>query len=362
VNKLLTDKEVRAIKSAGRYSVAPNLFLWISELGSRSFHVRVTQESGKRSWRSIGDANSMTVKEARLQATQVSAVKAKPAATTRTFGIVFAEYVEMQKSSWRGARSEDQWRQSFKDYIDPKIGSRKIDEIKPFHIAEVLKPIWTTKSETARRVRGRIELVIDYELARLGLLQINPAQSRFIGNLLPKQKAIETHLEAPTLSELKELYQSLNGKSASHLALKWTIEHACRTTETREANFKEIQDGVWVIPAARMKAGREHRSPIVGDIPERKGKSGLLFPYGEAPLSINGMRSILQKRKIKWTVHGIRSCFRSWAQENGVADRVAEQQLAHVDTNSVQRAYARSDLLEERRAVLLRWKGVLNEQ
>jgi integrase len=361
MNKLLTDKEVRAIKDAGRYLIAPNLFLVVSDSGSRSYHARISLATGKRSWRSLGLSTDMTVKEARTKALHLTESKMQESITYRTFGIAFEEYIEMNRSSWKNESSERQWRQSFKDYINPKIGSLKIEEIKPFHIADLLKPIWTTKSETARRVRGRIELVIDYELARIGVLAINPAQSRFIGNLLPKQKVGETHLEAPTVEELRTLYQSL-GDSVSHLALKWTIEHACRTTETREATHDEINENIWTIPAERMKASREHRSPIVGVIPERKGKSNLLFPNGDEPLSINGMRSILQKRKIKWTVHGVRSCFRSWCQEVGVSDRVAEQQLAHIDTNAVQRAYARSDLLEERRAVLVKWVEVLNEK
>jgi integrase len=357
---LLTDKQIKSITDIGRHLVAPSLFLVITPNGGKNYHARVTLSNGKRSWRSLGSIDSMTVKQARTKALQITETQVDPVTNARTFKTCFDEYVSMNKSSWKNESSLEQWNQTFNTYINPKIGHLKIDEIRPFHIADLLKPIWLTKSETARRIRGRVKTVIDYELARLGLMQINPAETRFIGNLLPKQKYVETHFNAPTLDELKRLFQSLNDKSTSHLALKWTILHVCRTTETREATHDEIHGDVWVIPKERMKNGVEHIVPIVGDIPTMVNKSNLLFPYLDKPLSINGMRSVLQKRKITWTVHGIRSCFRSWCQENGIGDRVAEECLAHMDDNKTQRAYARSNLLNERRLVLIKWKETLD--
>lgn len=359
---LLTDKQVKALTEPGRYPVAPLLFLIVAPTGSRTYHARVTLANGKRSWRSLGRLEDLTVKDARTKVLSLTKDKSEHVVTTRTFAVAFEEFMRLNEKEHRWKNGgQDQWHQTFKSYIDPKIGGLKIDEIKPHHVVEVLRPIWMAKKETARRIQGRIKTIIDYELAKLGLLQINPAETRFIGNLLPKQKIVETHLTAPTFTELKDLYKSLDTKFTSHHALKWTILHACRTTETREATFDEIKDGLWVIPKERMKANREHQSPIVCELPKTMVKTNLLFPHKNEPLSINGMRGILQKRNITWTVHGIRSCFRSWCQENGINDRVAETQLAHINPNAVERAYARSDLLEERKALLLKWKWALDE-
>jgi integrase len=357
----LTDKEIRAIDQIGKHWCASGLYLIVTANGGKSYHARVQLQSGKRTWRSIGSPGELTLKEAQRKAILMSGEAVEASVKNRSFGTAFDEYVAMQIGTWKNESSELQWRQTYKDYVSKYIGAMAVSEIKPFHIAHLLKPIWNTKSETARRVRGRIETVIDYEQARLGILDINPAQMRFIKNLLPKQRDQGEHHEAPTLAQLKDLYQSLNAKSASHLALKWTIEHACRTTETREAVWSEVKDGIWTIPASRMKGGKEFKSAIVGALP--KTKKGLLFPNLEGlPLSINGMRAILQKRNITWTVHGVRSCFRTWCQETGVPDRLAEAQLAHVDKDKIQRAYARSDLLEERRVLMTKWHEVINEK
>jgi integrase len=363
---LLSDKQVKSLTEPGRYPVAPLLFLVIAPTGSKTFHARVTLENGKRSWRSLGRLEDLTVKEARTKVLEITKEKSERVVTTRTFAVVFEEFMRTNEkhNRWKND-GQTQWHQSFRDYIKPKIGGLKVDEIKPFHVVEVLKPIWSTKMETARRVQGRIKTVIDYELARLGLMAINPAETRFISNLLPKQKLIETHLSAPTFIELKQLYQSLDIKFTSHYALKWLILHGCRTTEAKEATHSEIKgndkDGyIWVIPPERMKNNLEHTSPVMMEIPKRVGESDLLFPKDGKPLSINGMRSILQKRKITWTVHGIRATFSTWCQENGISDSFAERQLSHKETNSVRRAYARSDLLQERKVVLTKWKDALD--
>lgn len=356
----LTDKQIRVIDTPGKHWAAPGLYVICTETGAKSWYARIQQLSGKRTWRALGSCDELPIKQAQKQAIMLSGTKVDKSNRGRTFKTAFLEYITTHQSDWKNESSLRQWNQSFTDYIDSKIGSMAIADIRPHNIADLLRPIWTTKAETARRVRGRIEQVIDYEQARQGVLDANPAQMRFMRNLLSKQKSEVTHLAAPTLAELQALYQSLNTKSASHRALRWTIEHACRTTETREATWDEVQGDVWVIPAARMKGGKAHVSPIVGEM-HSKGKATLLFPNADdKPLSINGMRAILQKRGITWTVHGVRSCFRTWCQENGIPDRVAEAQLAHVDKDQVQRAYARSDLLDERRAVLTKWLEVLN--
>jgi len=362
MKKLLTDKEVRLITQAGTHQIAPSLYLYINTTGLRTFRTRVKLANGKRSWRTIGSADKITVKEAQRKATIASTEVAETILISREFKVAFNEYIEFNKSSWKNESSERQWRQTFNDYIDPEIGSMRVEEIKPLHIAKLLKPIWSLKGETARRIRGRIEIVIDYEQARLGLMTVNPAQTRFITNLLPKQKLEEKHHVAPSLEELQDFYNTLEDRYVSHLALKWTIQHACRTSETRFATFDEIQNDVWVIPAIRMKNSKEFVSPIVGSIPQKSPRTNLLFPVRNEAMSINGMRSVVIKKGLKWDVHGIRSTFGTWCQEQGIATEIWDGQLSHTNKDKVQRAYGRSNLLELRRKVMIDWFNMLNNR
>ena len=221
----------------------------------------------------------------------------------------------------------------------------------------MLADLWKTKHETARRIRGRLQLVIDYEFARLGLMLANPADLRFIKPLLPKVKQSEDHHAAPTMNELRKLYQAL-GDDVSHRCLGWVILTACRTTEARMAHSSEVADGIWTIPASRMKAGRVHKT-LAPWQPEEKG---LLFAINGEALSLNGMRGILVKRDLAFTVHGIRSTFSDWATEQGYDSRIIEAQLAHADKDKVRAAYQRSDLLKQRVAMMHHWAKELRKK
>ena len=344
----LTDKQVRAITDVGRHWVAQGLYLEITKAGTRTYLARATLPDGRRTWRSIGSQDKVSIGEARKQAMQDYA----EVETSRKFADVFADFIKTKQHEWKNEASHQQWLQTFEDYIQPKLGHAPIADIKPAMVAELLAPLWLTKSETARRVRSRIASTIDFEQARQGVIEANPADLRFIKRLLPKQRDRDQHFEAPTLDQLRVLYQALDDKHVAHRCLRWLIHHVCRTTEAREAVYSEIHGDTWVIPPERMKGGREHVSPIIE--PVELG-TGLMFAINNEPLSINGMRSVLVKRDYLWTVHGIRSCFSSWASEQGVDSRVVERQLAHVDANQVRAAYDRSDLLEARRELLTQW-------
>ncbi len=341
----LTAKQINALTDSGRHRVSDGLYLRVTPSGSRYWDARITVD-GRRTWRTIGDGSISAQIARRL------AINAEPIDTNkaRKFGLVWSEYIEKNGKSWKSVIHHRQWEQTGRDYILPMLSDRFVDQIRPEHIAAILAPLWLDKHESARRIRGRIELVIDYEYARLGLLQVNPAELKFVGKLLPKHKQIEEHHAAPTLDELQALLKTLSD-DASHQCLRWVAMTACRTSEARLAVSSEIKDGVWAIPASRMKANRPHRVFA----PWEPKNIGLLFSHKNKALSLNAMRSILVKRKLGWTVHGIRSTFSSWATEQGFDSRLIERQLAHTDTNQVRAAYDRSDLLDQRGAMMHQW-------
>lgn len=349
----LTVKQIAALVAIGRHRVDDGLYLRITSHG-RYWDARITVD-GKRSWKSVGDAANMSVVIARkLASAQAEKV---PTNRTRTVRAVWAEYIDRHSDSWKSPIHLRQWNQTGDDYVLPAIGDRRIDELRPEHIANVLTDLWRTKHETARRIRGRIQLVIDYEFARIGLMLANPADLRFIKPLLPKVKQSEDHHAAPTMDELRKLYQAL-GDDVSHRCLRWTILTACRTTEARFARSSEVADGIWTVPASRMKAGREHKTLA----PWEPDEKGLLFAINGEPLSLNGMRGILVKRNLPFTVHGIRSTFSDWAATNGYDSRLIEAQLAHADKDKVRAAYQRSDLLKQRVAMMQMWKKELQKK
>lgn len=341
----LTAKEIHSLTTAGRHRVSDGLYLRITPAGSRYWDARITTD-GKRTWRTVGDG-SISVQIAKRLAMTAEPIDTSKA---RKFGLVWMEYIEKNCQSWKSAIHFRQWEQTGRDYILPALADRSVDEIRPEHVVTVLAPLWINKHESARRIRGRIALVIDYELARLGRLSVNPAELKFINKLLPRHRQVEEHHPAPTVDELKALLSAL-GDDASHRCIRWLAMTACRTTEARLAAAAEVSDGIWTIPAARMKTGRAHRVLAPWE-PEEKG---LMFTHKKNPLSMNGMRSLLIKRGILWTVHGIRSTFSSWATEQGFDSRLIERQLSHTDRDQVRAAYDRSDLLDQRSAMMREW-------
>lgn len=345
----LTVKQINALSSAGRHRVSDGLYLRITPSGSRYWDARITVD-GKRTWRTIGDGSISAQIARRL------AMNAEPEITNtaRKFSVVWSEYIERHGNGWKSAIHHRQWAQTGRDYILPMLADRPIDAIRPEHVVAILAPLWLDKHESARRIRGRIELVIDYEFARLGLLKPNAAEMKLISKLLPRHRQEERHHPAPTVAELAKLLASL-GDDASHQCLRWLAMTACRTSEARFATVDEVVGSVWTIPASKMKSDREHR--VVA--PWQPTGEGYLFQYRGHPLSLNAMRSILVKRKIGWTVHGIRSTFSSWATEQGFDSRLIESQLAHSDKDKVRAAYARSDLFEQRREMIASWRCLL---
>lgn len=368
----LTDKKVQAAK-AGRYYDGNGLILRVRESGSRDFALRVTKD-GRTSDYGLGGYPLVSLSEAREKAFLLrknikAGILPEPKSTIENhlFQTLAEDYIKAHAPAWKGSKSEDQWRASLTAYAYPKIGKKLAKEISTQDILLVLKPIWETKNETANRVRGRIEKILDYAIAQGYRSSDNPA--RWLGHLitlLPKPSLIAPvqHYPAMDYRDLPSFWEKLSlmdGMGAA--ALRWTILTAARSGETRGATHSEIKDNLWIIPSARMKAGKEHRVPLVkainSIIPKKiSNESTLIFPaLRGGKLSDMSISAVLKRMNIKnVTVHGFRSTFRDWAGESTAHPReVIEHALAHQLKNKSEAAYARSDLLEKRRSLMEDW-------
>jgi integrase len=290
-----------------------------------------------------------------------------------TFAEVAEAYIAAHEASWRNTMHRQQWRNSLDTYVHPVIGNLGVAIIDTDAVMRVLEPIWHEKSETASRLRGRIEAVLDYAAARGWRSGDNPARWRgHIDNLLPSRAKIarvEHHAALPWQDTAGFLAALRQQKGVGALALEFVILTAARTGEVVGATWQEIdrQAALWTVPAARMKVGREHRVPlsdaamaVLEAAAPLRGNEGaaLAFPGRRRgqPLSSRGMASLLERMKrTDLTVHGFRSTFRDWAGETGQPADLAEAALAHTLGNKVQTAYQRGDLLDRRRRLMADW-------
>jgi integrase len=288
-----------------------------------------------------------------------------------TFGRIADDFLAAKGAEWRNAKHRAQWEMTLQKYAAP-LRSRPVDGIDTTAVLEVLHPLWATIPETASRLRGRIETVLDAARARglIGQHEANPARWRgHLDKLLPKrQKLTRGHHAAMAFAEVPDFMARLRKRDAvAALALEFTILTAARTAEALGARWDEIDFGrkVWTVPAARMKGGREHRVALSGRamaILEKlvAAKSGeFVFPgqRPDKPLSGMAMEMVLRRMKADGvTVHGFRSSFRDWCGEVSTFPReVAEAALAHVAGDQTERAYRRGDALEKRRALMESW-------
>ena len=286
-----------------------------------------------------------------------------------TFASACEKVIAIHSESWsdRG-RSEHQWRASLRAYVMPRLGSKRVDAIDSAHVMAVLLPIWSTKRETARRVRQRIGAVMKWAIAQ-GYRNDNPAGDA-IAAALPKNVVKRQHLPALHHSKVAAAIDRVrrsNAYRSTVLTFEFLVLTACRSGEVRGTRWEELDcdRAVWTIPAERMKAGREHRVPLsaqaLGVLDEAKGLSskngGLVFPSRSGRiLSQAALPKLLRELEIGAVPHGFRSSFRDWAAECTEAPReVCELALAHVNNDRVEAAYRRSDLFEKRRLLMNAW-------
>jgi len=389
LNKL-TVKQVESIKlGAGRHSDGGGLYLSVARGGSKSWTFFVNT-GGKRKELGLGGFPTVSLADAREKAAafrKIVAAGGDPARERqreqeKTFGEIFDSYIDDREHIWKNAVHRHQWRRSA-EVECAAIRNKLISQIGQDEILSVLKPIWTTKAETASRLRGRLDLVLEFAIARKMHSGPNPAMKRSLRAILPPQKRTVKNHSAMPFAKVPALMTQLRETTGSMaaLALQFTILTACRTGECVGAVWSEIEfdcDGgpVWRVPAVRMKNGREHIVPLSrptveilerlrgdddpdpaayifpGSPGKRKGKSG--------PLSNMAMLQHLQTIAATATTHGFRSSFRDWCGDCTDHPReTVEMCLAHTVGNQVERSYRRSSALDKRRLVMADWANYL---
>ena len=367
----------------GRHSVAPNLNLRVRD-GKRTYVLRYCI-GGKRKDKHLGSADDLSLTEAKRLADKLRSelAEGKLPQTARdklaeklkeadapTFEKYALEAIEKIASVrvWKNAKHKAQWFATVRAYAFPVLGKKKLSEIKKTDVLEVLRPIWSTKTETASRVRGRLENIFSYAVTD-GLMEFNPAIWR--GNLdrdLPPPSKIQIveHHEAMPLEVLQEKISCFYpADTRTRQVILFTILTASRVGESVPARWDEIdwENRIWSVPPERRKDQKPypHRVPLSDQAiellnsVEKKGEE--IFCFNADNLgSRYSLAHLLQRiTKTTATMHGFRSTFRDWAAENGVPDTVAEKCLMHVTGNAVVQAYQRSDLLEQRREVMQAW-------
>lgn len=307
---------------------------------------------------------------------EVRNAEAAPPLRIPTFGELADEYIEAQSPQWRNDKHRAQWEMTLTVYAK-SLRDLPVDRVTTLAVMEVLKPIWLAKPETAARLRGRIERVLNASKAQGFRSGENPAQWRgHLDLLLPaRRKLSRGHHAALHYTKLPDLITRLRAREAvSATALEFLILTAARTSEVLGATWDEVDmtNRVWTVPAERMKAGRDHRVPLSGRAmallrtikPLTAGKDQEqrpIFPsHNGGPLSTNALSKLMERLGCDGTVHGFRSSFRDWAGEVSNHPReVAEAALAHTIGDATERAYRRGDALEKRRKLMDAWAAYI---
>ena len=366
---------IRALKEPGRYGDGDGLFLLVGKSGGRSWMVRV-QKDGKRRDIGLGSERKVSLAKARVDAALVCSqmeaglnpvAERKKAAGIPTFGEAAALVHAEHKSGWRNAKHGAQWLSSLEAYAFPIIGETPVNAIDGPAVRDVLAAIWLAKPETARRVRQRINGVVDWAIGKG--YRTAPLPMNAINKSLPKHRASAKHHAAMPYAAIPTFLQRVRQReSMGRLALEAVILTAGRSGEVRGAVWSEIdlERALWTIPAARMKAEREHVVPLSAAALRifrrmaelRTQGSDLVFPgtVRGKPLSDMTLAKVLRDMSLDCTPHGFRSGFRDWVSEETTFDgTVAEAALAHTIENKVEAAYRRGNLLEKRRALMAAW-------
>ena len=366
----------------------------VTGCGSRNWVLRFTRNGRRRDF-GLGGYPSVSLAQAkelaraaRAQIMQgVDPIDARQAAMKKpvakeieslTFAGAATQYIDTHESTWRNPKHAQQWRNTIKSYANPIIGEILVADIALPHVLAVLEPIWKEKTETASRLRGRIESVLDWAAARGHRADSNPARWKgLLDKLLPAPGKIaktEHHRALPYAQLPSFMVQLASQEGIAARALEFAILTATRSGEVRGARWEEfdLDAGTWTVPGVRMKAGKEHRVPLsekaLAIVRDQYATSfcEYVFPSshlpkpGDArdgkPLSDMALSAVLRRMGVEAVPHGFRSTFRDWAAEQtNVPNEVAEMALAHVVGNKVEAAYRRGDLFEKRRQLMQDW-------
>lgn len=395
VARELSDVAVRRLTVPGRHAVGgvSGLHLQVTETGARSWTL-LAMIGGKRREMGLGAYPEVSLKDAREAARKArqdiregrdpiaerkAARQALMAAAGRraTFREAGEAFIAAHEAGWANPKHRQQWKNTLEAYAYPVIGELAVGDVALAHVLKILEPLWSAKTETAKRLRGRIEQVLDAAQAR-GQIDgpwQNPARWRgHLDKLLakPSRVAKATHHRALAIDDAGDFVARLREQEGMGArALEFAILTAARSGEVRGARWPEIdlEAGVWTVPADRMKAGKEHRVPlsaealaVLAKVP-RMGETDLVFPAARGgSLSDMTLSAVMRRMKVDAVPHGFRSTFRDWsAERTAYPSEVCEMALAHTVGNKVEAAYRRGDLFDRRRRLMADWAAFLSK-
>ena len=410
--KALSARFVETVSKPGKYFDGQGLFLRVAKNGSRQWVQRITIR-GKRCELGLGSPPAVTLAAARKLALENRGKammggdplqEKRDARAVLSFSDAVDKYLTAKLSEFRSEKHKKQWRSTLDRYAAPVLGAKPVDQIAVQDVLRVLEPIWHTKTETASRLRGRIESVLSWATVAGFRKGDNPAAWK--GNLseiLPKPAKVAKRGNQPALalSDMPEWWTDLQQRSGmAARALEFLTLTAARSSEVRGMTWEEIEFGlqenagevdgpesypnaVWTIPASRMKNGRPHRVPLTAEavallkaLPRLDGSPYVFFAPRGGMLSDMSISAVMRRMHDAQTKagcagyldpqskrpavpHGLRSTFRQWAAEQGFPRDMAEIALAHFIGSEVERAYQRSDMLERRRDMMAAWSALL---
>ncbi|QND60324.1 tyrosine-type recombinase/integrase [Mesorhizobium huakuii] len=378
---------VNAKTKPGLYADGMGLYLQVSSGGAKSWIFRYML-AGRPRKMGLGSVNTVTLKLARERAGEARLKlldaddpieqrkaerleKLAASATVLTFKESAEAYIKAHRSGWKNIKHAAQWKATLEAYAYPQFGSFAVSRVDTALVLKALEAIWTTKPETATRVRGRIESILDWATARGYRQGENPARWRgHLDKLLParsKVAKVKHHaaLPYPEIGEFVNTLRPMEGVSPK--ALEFAILTATRTGEVVGARWSEIdtENALWTIPGDRMKAGKEHRVPlsdraleILESLPREKGNDSVFIgEKGGKPLSNMALLMTLRRmERADLTAHGFRSTFRDWAAEQtAYPNELLEMALAHTVSDKTEAAYRRGDMMEKRRRLMADW-------
>ncbi len=383
----LTARQVQTQKVPGLFADGGGLYLQVAPTGAKTWIFRF-QLAGRRRDMGLGSAGVYSLAEARQKAVDArrlvaeaidpiehragqAAAGALAAVKAMTFRACADQYISSHRAGWRNPKHAAQWPATLSTYVYPSFGALPVQAVDVGLVMMAVEPIWATKPETAGRVRGRIESILDWATARGYRQGENPARWRgHLENLLParsKVRRVEHHAALPYPEIGAFVIELRQQEGVAARALEFAILTAARTGEVIGARWDEINIAarLWTIPAERMKAAKEHRVPLsdaalaIVDAMAAIRTGDHVFPGGRAGRPISNMAMLMLLRRMgrgDLTAHGFRSSFRDWAAERtGFPAEVAEMALAHAVADKVEAAYRRGDLFEKRRQLAEAW-------
>lgn len=379
-----TVKELAAIKKPGYHAAGGGLYLSISASGTRSWVFRyVFNKQREMGLGSLTKVSLASAREKAREAREIVGAGGDPLADrqarksalaaelerNKTFEWCAAEFIKVKSPGWKSAKHAAQWASTLEQYAYPVIGKMLVKDVEKSHVLAILEPIWKDKTETATRLRGRIDNILDWATAHEYRTGLSPA--RWKGHLktmlsAPNKTAKVEHHAALPHAQIGAFMVSLRGMPGNGArALEFAILTAARSGEVRGATWQEIDmnAGVWTIPESRMKAGKEHRIPLSQPAIDLLNKltlgsgADLVFPAPRGgALSDMTLTAVLRRMSVNVTAHGFRSTFRDWAGETTAHPReVIEHALAHQLKDKAEAAYSRGTLFDKRRRLMDDW-------